>query len=175
MLYTISTHLSPSPSNLGRQSRWVACLLICVSGLEILRRDRGLTDVNRLVKSAVIPSYLDSFASVRGGGQGVHSQVGGGGGIRQRRKKRRKDEGWMDTSKKSLDGSDEKEHVEDKRRRQGRKNRVDGCRGGLYTERWSIARKEENGKDWGRRRRAAMRRMSWNEENGKSRAGLREN
>ncbi len=30
--YTVSIHLSPSPSKFGRQSCLVACLLICVSG-----------------------------------------------------------------------------------------------------------------------------------------------
>jgi hypothetical protein len=30
--YTISMPLSPSPSKLGRQPCWVACLLVCVSG-----------------------------------------------------------------------------------------------------------------------------------------------
>ncbi len=30
--YAISIHLSPSPSKLGRQPCWVACLLVCVSG-----------------------------------------------------------------------------------------------------------------------------------------------
>jgi hypothetical protein len=29
--YTISTHISQSPSKLDRQSCWVACLLVCVS------------------------------------------------------------------------------------------------------------------------------------------------
>ncbi len=31
---TISTYLSPSPSKLGRQPCWVACLLLCVSVLK---------------------------------------------------------------------------------------------------------------------------------------------
>jgi hypothetical protein len=29
--YTISIHMSPSPSKVGRQSWWVACLLVCCS------------------------------------------------------------------------------------------------------------------------------------------------
>ncbi len=32
--YTISIPLAPSPSMLGRQSCWVACLLVCVSGID---------------------------------------------------------------------------------------------------------------------------------------------
>jgi hypothetical protein len=33
--YTISMSLSPSPSKLGRQPGWVACLLVCVSGTAV--------------------------------------------------------------------------------------------------------------------------------------------
>ncbi len=32
--YFFSIHLSPSPSKLGRQSSWVACLLKCVSDFD---------------------------------------------------------------------------------------------------------------------------------------------
>ncbi len=31
--FIVSVHLSPSPRKLGRQSCWVACLLICISGI----------------------------------------------------------------------------------------------------------------------------------------------
>jgi hypothetical protein len=40
--YTISIPLSPSPSKLGRQPCWAACLLVCVSGyhpLQVLYTD----------------------------------------------------------------------------------------------------------------------------------------
>ncbi len=30
--YIISIHLSPSPNKLGRQSCWITCFLVCVSG-----------------------------------------------------------------------------------------------------------------------------------------------
>jgi hypothetical protein len=33
--YTFSNPLSPSPSKLGRQLRWVACLLVCVQSLYV--------------------------------------------------------------------------------------------------------------------------------------------
>jgi hypothetical protein len=33
--YTIYIPLSPSPSKLGRQPCWVACLLVCVSGFQV--------------------------------------------------------------------------------------------------------------------------------------------
>ncbi len=38
--YTFSISLSPSPSKLGRQPCWVACLLVCVSG-DDRRREGG--------------------------------------------------------------------------------------------------------------------------------------
>jgi hypothetical protein len=51
-----SIPLSPSPSNLGRQPCWVACLLVCVSGQ---RQQKGV-----IFFALIVPRKVSSCAGV---------------------------------------------------------------------------------------------------------------
>jgi hypothetical protein len=56
----ISIPLSPSPSKLGRQTCWVACLLLCVSGLLFNPVSHGSLEAGegRIFRWFTVPSDL---------------------------------------------------------------------------------------------------------------------